>query len=65
MVEHHELIGRKVEFIRQQEKLRLENMPPEERDSTPADIEKVADAFEMFVNSFTGKNKVESFSKSN
>lgn len=65
MVEHHELIGAKVDYIRKQELLRLENMPPEDRDMTPADPEKVADAFEMFVNSFTGKNKVESFSKSN
>jgi hypothetical protein len=64
MVDNAELIGAKVDYIRRQELLRLENLPPEDRDTTPADPEQVAEAFEKFVNAFNGKKiKVESFSK--
>jgi hypothetical protein len=64
MVDNADLIGAKVDYIRRQELLRLENMPPEDRDTTPADPEQVAEAFEKFVNAFSGKKiKGELFSK--
>lgn len=64
MVDNADLIGAKVNYIRKQELLKLENMPPEDRDTTPADPEQVAEAFEKFVNAFSGKKiKVELFSK--
>lgn len=64
MVDNAELIGAKVDYIRKQELLRIQNLPPEDRDTTPADPEQVAEAFEKFVNAFNGKKiKVELFSK--